>query len=155
MLINTGVQAIAAPDSETSAACEIITCAIVLRKNLNYLYKHLDTSHILHPLLDGGIITEDVRKEVQSYVPKYAQNVVLVRSLFYEKVTARALKILIAETGEKHIGQKLTEGKYITYSKAFQMFSIVQLFAILPTHYCMGQQVHTSYMQLPYMIVTS
>ncbi len=113
MFICPGVQAIATPDSEASAAYEIITCALVLRNNWSYLYKHLDTSLILQPLLNGGIITEDLRKQVQSYVQKCAQNVVLMKSFLRNRVAARALNILIASTGEKHIGQKLTEGKLV------------------------------------------
>ena len=113
---NTGLQARTTPESETSAADERIACAMVLRKNWSYLYQHLDTSHILQPLLDSGIITEDVRKQVQSYVPKYAQNVVLMRSLFDISISIdREINILIAVTGQKHIGQKLTEGKVCMY----------------------------------------
>ena len=117
---NTGLQATTTPESETSAAHEIITGAIVLRKNWSYLYQHLDASHILQPLLDGGIITEDVRKQVQSYVPKYAQNVVIVGSLFEGNVAGRALNILIAATGQEHIGQKLTEGKVLMWTYILQ-----------------------------------
>ena len=111
LLICPGVQPITTPESETSAAHEMITCALVLRKNWSYLYEHLDSNHILQPLLDGGIITEDVRKQVRSYASKYAQNIVLVKSLFGRKVITRALNILIAATAEEHIGQKLTGGK--------------------------------------------
>ena len=126
---NTGLQSRTTPESETSAADEIITCAMVLRKNLSYLYQHLDTSHILQPLLDSAVITEDVRKQVQSYVPKYAQNMVLVRSLFGMEAIARALNIVIAATGPEHIGQKLTEGKvrmyYINHSEEVYMANIL------------------------------
>ena len=136
MLICPGVRAIAAPDSEASAAYEIITCAIVLRKNWSYLYQHLDTSHILQPLLDNGIITEDVRKQVQSYVPKCAQNVVLVKNFFHNKAITRALNILIAAIGEKHIAQKLTEGKH-AYLLSTRKHFLSPTFPhnILPTHY--------------------
>ena len=125
---NTGLQARTTPESETSAADEKIACAMVLRKNWSYLYQHLDTSHILQPLLDSGIVTEDVRKQVQSYVPKYAQNIVLVENLIDMKGTGRVLNILIAATGQEHIGQKLTEGTvlmwiYYILQNALTMFS--------------------------------
>ena len=96
------------------------------------MYQHLDTSHILQPLLDSGIVTEDVRKQVQSYVPKYAQNIVLVRNLFHTKPTERVLflvrslfctkptdrvlHMLLAETGQEHIRQKLTEGEVLMWT---------------------------------------
>ena len=117
---NTGLQARTTPESETSAAHETLTGAIVLLKNLSYLYQHLDTSHILQPLLDSGIVTEVVRKQMQSYVPKYAQNVVLVRSLFYTKPTDRVLNMLLAATGQEHIRQKLTEGKVLMWTYVLQ-----------------------------------
>ena len=117
MLYITGLQSRITPESETSSAHEEITCAKVLRKNFSYLYQHLDTSHILQHLLDGGIITEDVRKQVQSYVSKYTQNVVLVRSLIGSKISSdRAMNILIAASEQEHIGQKLTEGKIYSYT---------------------------------------
>ena len=91
--------------------------ARVLRNNYSYLYQHLETNPILQHLLDKDIITENTKNQVQSYSQKYPQNIVLVKALFSfecpDDVAVKFADILIATTGQEHIGQKLAQGKLI------------------------------------------
>ena len=82
--------------------------------NYSFLYSQLDPEKLLSTLLEKDLIDEKQLKEVESYRPRFAKNVFVIRLLlWYDRPSHGLLKFcdtLETTPGQEHLGRKLLKG---------------------------------------------
>ena len=82
--------------------------------NYSLLYSQLDPEKLLPKLLEKDLIDEKQLKVVESYRPRFAKNVCVIRTLlWYDRPSHGLLKFcdtLEITPGQEHLGRKLLKG---------------------------------------------
>ena len=86
----------------------------VIRTNYSLLWQHLDASKVLPKLVDKSLISEAMKKEVESYQQSHGQSAVIIDGLFFVERTPEWL-LTICDTlqttpGKEHIAQHILRG---------------------------------------------
>ena len=87
--------------------------ARVLRTNYSLLWYHLSASKVLPQLLDKSILSESLKKEVESYQQRCGQNAAVINELFTEHSPEGLLVIcdtLQTTPAQEHIAQHILRG---------------------------------------------
>ena len=78
--------------------------------NYSFLWQHLEPSRLLPILVDKLFMTEEGKKEAESYAQKFAQNAVIIHQLCKSHCPPLKLCDTLDVTGQEHIARKLLQG---------------------------------------------
>ena len=99
------------PEHELGMKCGRVICT-----NYSLLYDHLDPYKLLPKLPEKDLINEEGMKLAETYLHRFAKNVVLIRVLlWYDRPAHGLLKFcdtLETTPGQEHLGKKLLKGSY-------------------------------------------
>ena len=84
----------------------------VMRTNYSFLWQYLEPSRLLSILVDKLLLTENTKKEAESYTQKFAQNAVIIKQLFAFDCPPLKLCDTLDVTGQEHIAKKLLQGTH-------------------------------------------
>jgi len=85
----------------------------VLRTNYGLLWYYLNASKVLSQLLDKSILSESMKKKVESYQQRCGQNAAVINELFTEHSPEGLLAIcdaLQTTRAQEHIAQHILRG---------------------------------------------
>ena len=85
----------------------------VLRTSYSLLWYHLNANKVLPQLLDKSVLSESLKKKVESYQQRYAQNAAVINELFAEHSPEGLMAIcdtLQTTPAQEHIAQHILRG---------------------------------------------
>ena len=92
---------------------QVMRAARVLRTSYSLLWYHLNASKVLPQLLDKSIVSESLKKKVESYQQRCGQNAAVINELFTEHSPEGLMAIcdtLQSTPAQEHIAQHILRG---------------------------------------------